>query len=523
MTIKRLSWMTAGLLVAAAAVLAVLALQTPASSQPAADEAAGSAASKSSLARQLARYGKPQVFVIVVDGLDGDKYDDGSLPFFRSLVRQRGTYYKESRSIMVAETNPNHTAMLTGAYGGKSGIPGNAYALYAAAGESSVNGCPVNGTGPGPHEALLDPACVRAQTIFQATAGASSGEPITTAGIFGKPKLGTLYAARRNGGAYAADYLWAPCPPSGKRPDYCADVPTPTFGYADDATTMDAVLAAARDGVAGEDGQRRAPGYTFVNLPQVDYTGHENGRGREYDQAVANAQVQLRRLVSQQQQLGRWNRTVLIVTSDHSMGSTPGQISLTELFVKAGIPADRFLVTGNGSLDMVYLTDRSAADRDQLLKRMRTIALGASNGEASVDEALYRLPNAADGGARFTLKRVHPQWRMDEPLVGDLVVTQKPGGRFAEPINPLAGNHGSPFTTDNFTMVTGGWKGLARNGTLKGKVGKRFDDTARNPGQAENVDLAPTATALLGLGLPRDNQGRVLREAFVRVGGSRNR
>ncbi|MFM8762254.1 MAG: hypothetical protein ACKOFC_03140, partial [Solirubrobacterales bacterium] len=62
-----------------------------------------------------------------------------------------------------------------------------------------------------------------------------------------------------------------------------------------------------------------------------------------------------------------------------------------------------------------------------------------------------------------------------------------------------------------------------RNGTLKGKVGKRFDDTARNPGQAENVDLAPTATALLGLGLPRDNQGRVLREAFVRVGGSRNR
>ena len=506
--------LAAGLATALAAGALALVIQAQVEPGQAAADEAGSAASRASLSRTLAKYGKPQVVVLVVDGLDGDKYDDGSLPFFRRLVRERGTYYRESRSIMVAETNPNHTAMVTGAYGYKSGIPANDYALYPAAGESSVGGCPVSGPGPGPRKAVLDPGCISAQTIFQQTASGTANGSVTTAGIFGKPKLGSLFSARRTGGKYAADYLWAPCPAAGGGPDYCAQVPLAAFGYTNDRNTMDAVLQATREGVPGEDGKRRIPNYTFVNLPEVDYTGHEKGRGIDYNRAVANAQVQVRRFVDQQKKIGRWGRTVLIVVSDHSMGSTPGEISLTEVFIKAGIPADRFSVVGNGSLDMVYLADRAGADRNELLKRMRQVALGASNGKVSIDEALYRLPNAADGGERYTLLRNHPQWRMKGAMFGDLVVTQKPGGRFAEPINPLNGNHGNPFTTDNFLMVTGGWKGLARNGTIRGRVGRRFDDVALNLGQAENVDVAPTSTALLGLRAPRSNQGRVLREAF---------
>ena len=34
---------------------------------------------------------------------------------------------------MVAETNPNHVAMATGAFGDRSGIPGNAFAVYSDA------------------------------------------------------------------------------------------------------------------------------------------------------------------------------------------------------------------------------------------------------------------------------------------------------------------------------------------------------------------------------------------------------
>ena len=32
---------------------------------------------------------------------------------------------------MPTVTNPNHTAMMTGAYAGDSGIPGNEFALYS--------------------------------------------------------------------------------------------------------------------------------------------------------------------------------------------------------------------------------------------------------------------------------------------------------------------------------------------------------------------------------------------------------
>ena len=39
---------------------------------------------------------------------------------------------------MVAETNPNHVAMATGAFGDRSGIPGNAFAVYDEASKAAL-------------------------------------------------------------------------------------------------------------------------------------------------------------------------------------------------------------------------------------------------------------------------------------------------------------------------------------------------------------------------------------------------
>src|SRR5262245_6568973 len=84
-----------------------------------------------SLAPAVARAERPIVYAVVIDGLDGDRVDDGDAPFISSLLAERATYYRESRSVMIAETNPNHVAMMTGAYGNASGLPGNAFAVYA--------------------------------------------------------------------------------------------------------------------------------------------------------------------------------------------------------------------------------------------------------------------------------------------------------------------------------------------------------------------------------------------------------
>ena len=453
---------------------------------------------------------KPLVYIFVLDGVDGDQYDKGRLKTLKGLVDKRGTYYQESRAIMVAETNPNHTAMITGAYGDTSGIPANDFNIYGN-GAASVDGCPLVTTSSGPTKAGLAPGCVKAQTVFQSTAAKAVRNRITTAGIFGKPKLATLFSAKRSKKKYAADYLWTPC--TSTKTSYCRKAPLNAFGYADDKFTMDAVLTTVRKGVKAEKGKRKKPNLTFVNLPTPDVTGHTNGVGKKYNKAVIAADGQIKRFVRQQKKLGLWSSTVMFVLSDHSMGTTDRKVSLTERLVAAGIPREAFSIAANGGTDMVYLSDRTSPQRFDLLRRMREAAL-SDTGTTGIDEALYREPNPQDGDQAHTLEAVHPGWHLAGDRTGDLVVTQLPGGAFTEPVNPTAGGHGGPNTADNLFTITGGWKGLAKNGTLAGQPGPRFDDTSVNPGQAENVDVAATSMRLLGLQPPRDNQGRTLDEAF---------
>ena len=454
----------------------------------------------------------PLVYVFSLDGLDGDRLDRGSAPFIARLLSgeegARATYYRESRSIMVAETNPNHVAMATGAYGARSGIPGNAFAVSdaaskAACGEEGGDGEPAQTDGE-------IATCVLAETFFTAAKRRGGGR-IVTAGIFGKPKLAQIFASRvADPGSYDATHIWSPCDPN-QRADYCdSSVPSrPNDGYAlTDAPVMDEVLATVRDGVGGQ--VLRRPNLTFVNFPTIDAAGH--GVGTEsgaYDEAIAMADGEVERFVAQQKELGLWSRTVMFFVSDHSMDTTLMKSSLRAGLNLAGIPDSDVLVVQNGSLDMVYLTDPGRADRDAFLKQVREAALGVSG----VDEALYRTANAADGGAAHTLDAVHPAWRLAGPRTGDLVVTQQTGGAFNEP-NPLTGNHGGPQTSDNtFAIVSGG--GQVVQQSLAGQVGPRFDDTLQNPGQAENVDVAPTVMALFGQNPPLQNEGRVLGEAFA--------
>src|SRR5262249_37564004 len=108
----------------------------------------------------------PLVYVIVIDALDGDSVDEGNAPFIASMLRgddgSNATYWRESRSIMVAETNPNHVAMATGAYGETSGIPGNAFAVREPSDGTScpsserAGAAPVATTGE-------SPSCLRAE------------------------------------------------------------------------------------------------------------------------------------------------------------------------------------------------------------------------------------------------------------------------------------------------------------------------------------------------------------------------
>jgi hypothetical protein len=212
---------------------------------------------------------------------------------------------------------------------------------------------------------------------------------------------------------------------------------------------------------------------------------------------------------------------VLVLLSDHSMDTTLKKTNLTGAFEDAGVASEDFLVVQNGSVDMVYLANRRAQARFELLRRMRERAL-ATDG---VSEALYREPNPADGGGAHTIAAAHPGWRLGGPRSGDLLAIHAPGGAFTDPgsfDNPIVGNHGGPQTRDNLFAVIGGGE-LVRAQALAGNVDPAFDDTLSNPGQAENVDVAPTVMGLFGLRPPRHNTGRFLSEAFTRPAARRDR
>ena len=472
---------------------------------------------------------RPLVYVLVLDGLDGDRVRQrrALAPNLNALLDgregARSTLYDESRSVMIAETNPNHTAMATGAYGGQSGIPGNAFAVY---GKTDGDSCPtgtIDESKPPTETSGESPACIEAETFFETVAKGPRAKEITTSGIFGKPKLGRLFA-KRSGGRYVADDLWAPCENQGDDPPYCERVPiNPATGQAaEDKFVMDEVIQTVTQGVQA-DGTRKRPNLTFVNFNQIDASGHGSGVGPAYDTAILRADDQIERFVNNQKKLGLWKRTTMIVLSDHGMDTTPQKTSLTRCYEVAGIDSDDYVVVQNGSAALVYLADRTASGRFALLKRLRAASLrcgiggvgelGSMLGLSGANEANYRQPNPADGGNAHTLAGDHPAYRLVDRRTGDLVVTHDPGGAFSDPVNPLAGNHGSPFTRDNFFAVIGGGD-FVRQQTVRGVRGPRFDDTLRNPKQAENVDAAATALCALGHRAPADSSGRFLKESF---------
>jgi predicted AlkP superfamily pyrophosphatase or phosphodiesterase len=454
----------------------------------------------------------PIVYAVVIDGLDGDKIEAGKAPFISSLLAgedANGTYFPRSSSVMPAETNPNHTAMMSGAYPGSSGIAANAFALYAPL--ESEDSCAT--TGPLDLSALPNETsgenanCPTAELVFESIRRQGNPGELLTAGIFGKPKLGRIFAGRNfREDRRDLDFIWAPCSDGADDDEYCGEVPTnPISGYAvDDKTVMDVVLRTVEQGIEA-DGGRARPDFTFVNLHQVDTAGHSTGTGGVYDTAIAQADQEIARLVSLLRARGEWERTVLILLSDHSMEATPTKLTLTETLADAGIEESQFLAVDNGSADFIYLADRESPDRFELLKRMRA-AIAAQPG---VTEALYREPNPLDAGKTHTIARMHPDWNSAGERTGDLFVISNPGVAFSEPSgssNPLPGNHGGPQTADNFLAVTGGSE-VVRQGAPAGS------GRLENP---INVDIAPTVMGLFGLFAPEDSAGRFLASAIDR-------
>ncbi len=458
-------------------------------------------------------------FVVVVDGLRPEDVTPELMPNLHALLDEEcapggvcATEYEEARAMMVSETNGNHVAMMTGAYADHSGILANDTFDRTAGAEI----------------ALDSPALLLTDTLFDLVE--QQAPWLRTAGVFGKDKLRSLFDCTRTEAGecgpstanpegltvdHVAPDVLAGSSSSSLDPDLdCPAEPGTGSGYSTNACTMDLVLS-----LLG----RTDPDLTFINLPQVDAFSHLFGAGSTQAQSgVTSADTEIGRLVDKLRTSGRWQRSTVIVTADHNFGDTANPSSTIRLDqALAGAGPSPFEIVSYGGSASVYLMDLAntdgplSADQQATLKALRDAALATTG----VTEALYRLPNETDGGDANTLGEVHPDWHLSTPRAGELFITGEETVAFAtgqqDSSQLILGEHGHP--TDRhipFFVMSGGT--YVKDGVIAGAGEDETDDTASQPTQAENVDIAHTIAWLLGLKQPPDGQGRVLREAFVR-------
>lgn len=437
---------------------------------------------------------RSRVYVVLVDGLNAAAISESLTPSLWALAHSQGdhaTYYPGAHAVIPSVTNTNYTALLTASYPAANGIIGNRMSDRVA-GHASF---------PSEFARYL-----QVETIF--TVAERERPELKTAALFGKSRLVGLFTAVP-GVQASPDVLWG-------------DVQTETegidakIGFASDHRTMDEAVRT----VALDD-----PDVLFVALPDVDRTEHVFGvDSPEARRAILRADEEIRRLIGAAKAQASWNETILFVTADHGMQSVAPEPA-------AGRPyplivfghelrsngLDGLVLLSRGGIESVFLSGTPPTSLDTASAERLAAARRLALAQPEIGEAWYRLPNPTDGGETTTVAHAHPDWHLDHPQAGDLVLIARPHCHFGDPFDPstaaLVANHGGPDTQNIPVIVAGG----------SPRVRSQLIAADASGGVATNPDIGATVLWLLNLrptrmisgdAVPEALAGRVLREAF---------
>lgn len=492
-----------------------MALSACGSSEPPAGGATGPASGSKALT----------IAVVVVDSLMPGEITAATPNLNR--LKAEGTFYAQSRAVFVAETIPNHVAMMTGVYPERSGVANNNILDYVAAPAAEADSSIPEELTANTLFTWLNRQCVASGVNPDLRTGAVLSKKYLFDAFSGDARDATR--ANRNPAVFnlAPDILWDPT----SSPAY---LPAPDE-HTPDIPTMQEALSTLPE-----------VDFLFVNLGDVDRSAHAAGLVPR--QAVITAtDTQVGLLLDELESSGRWENTVLFLVSDHGMEFTPplnfiNVQPLLDAYADCGLPA--MTAIDNGGTDSLYFNDPAtpAPLRQTTLRSLRACILGSQpcatacagatrpTGAAQVSAAWYSQADGADaeGTLPATLQSGHPN-------LGGLVLNAAPGYRFTESgptSNPIPGNHGNITTLHNTFIVAGGSPWVKR-GQLIAASNPSATALDRLPEQSENVDVAPTVAWLLGLGLRNQDfpdfastgrgfDGRILKEAFTQFDGNAN-
>jgi arylsulfatase A-like enzyme len=249
------------------------------------------------------------------------------------------------------------------------------------------------------------------------------------------------------------------------------------------------------------------PDLAVVNLADVDRAGHAYGpESPQCERAVTGADGAIAVLVRHLRELGRWQRSVLIVTSDHGFTALAPTVERPYPVITIGRELWRTGVKGvrvvaDGGVEHVY-AEGLAAGAAALGGTAEVLAkvAGIARETPGVAEVLARLP--LEGFP--SLGTAHPEWHVAHQRSGELLLVAAPGYQFVDPFDPvdagLLGNHGGPQDLGVPLLVTGGSSAVV-------SAGATFEPAT--------VDVAPTIAALLELRQPRRLDGASLASDVV--------
>ena len=392
--------------------------------------------------------GRPEHVILVDwDGFDPDYLNLAPTPNIDALAGQGSL--SVAHGVYPTISNPARASMSTGAYPERHGN-----AAYYFDGETG--------------EAVGETRSLAAETITQALADAGR----TTAAV-------QWYMVQDHGASYGD-------------PEHLYVKPDGLFEQ-----RVDAAVEILNRRPVDSGGEMvtvpKIPAFLAVYGPDLDAFGHlEGAESPNMGPLLVELDRQLGRLVRTTKEVGIYDRTAFILTSDHGM--TSWERSFVEgLAATPALGRAEVLPPGSqASPDTEVVIVKGAGRTMDVTLRGRSATPGRRAEVRKVLEGLSEISRVLDAADLEGL-------RAGEKL-GDFVVeAEAPWGfAFVEPEEGASrGGHGSTTEMRVPLLVSGA-------GIRSGAA----------PGDARLVDVAPTIAALLGVRPPADAQGRVLDELF---------
>jgi arylsulfatase A-like enzyme len=249
------------------------------------------------------------------------------------------------------------------------------------------------------------------------------------------------------------------------------------------------------------------PKYTLLWLSDPDKSQHEVGVGAPVAlEGIESSDKNLGEVIKTLKEKGVWEKTDLMLVSDHGFSTINRTPNLSAILKKSGFSAftrledpqrGDVMVVGLGGSALLYVVDRDEDTIHRLVAFLQTTDFAGT--------IFCRLP--AEG--TFPFEAVGYPSTNNSP---DIILSL----RWSAETN----SYGAPgmMTTVGGTVGKGSHASLSRfdmNNTLVSH-GPNFKRGWVNNIPSGNVDVAPTILWLLGVKVPATMDGRVLHEALVR-------